>query len=124
VLKLDQSLFKLQKLWPLVLFKDPQMMPIKSFRNCGSIYRCLPSLQNQCVPKNLILVSRKNTAIKLEFSFTLYSFAMSTPTVKATFSSIYVCTYVSSCFLLWSSSNWWCIGVCRLNQEGQCQGNL
>ncbi len=86
------SFFRLQNLWPLALFKDLQMISIKSFRNFGSVYYCLPSLQNQCVPKSSILVSAKYTVIRLELLFTLNSVTTSTTTVIAIFASIYLCT--------------------------------
>jgi hypothetical protein len=86
------SFFKLQKLWPLALFKDLQMISINSFKNFGSMYYCLPSLQNQCVPKSLIFIYEKNIVIRLEFFFTLNSFKMSTTTMIPTFVSIYLGT--------------------------------
>ncbi len=86
------SFFRLQNLWPLALFKYLQMISIKSFRNFGSVYYCLPSLKNQCVPKSSTSVSGKNTAIRLGLLITLNSLTMSTTTVITTFASIYLCT--------------------------------
>jgi hypothetical protein len=93
---LDWPLFILQVakvVWPLALFKDLQMISIKSFKNFRYVYCCVPSLQNQCVPKSLTLVSGKNNVIIiLEFIFALKSFTMSTTTMITTFVSIYLCT--------------------------------
>jgi len=86
------SFFMLQGLRPLILFKDLQMISIKSFKISGYVYFCLPSLQNQCVPKNLILVFGKNNVIILKFLFTLNSSTMFTTTMIATFASIYLGT--------------------------------
>jgi hypothetical protein len=82
------SFFKLQELCSLALFKNLQIISIKSFKNFGSMYYCLPSLQNQCVPKSSILVYGKNIIIILEFFFTLNSFTMSTTTMIPIFTSI------------------------------------
>jgi len=69
---------KTRGLWHFL--KIYKWSPLRASETFGSIYYCLPSLQNQCVPKSLILVSGKNTVIGLELLFTLNSVITSTTT--------------------------------------------
>jgi branched-subunit amino acid permease len=109
------SFFMLQELWHLTLFKDLQMISIKSFKKFRYVHCCLPSLQIQCLLKSLTLVFGKNNVIILKFLFTLNSFTTSITTVIATFVSIYVGTSDFSHWVIFLRCNNYLVQVMLLD---------